>query len=133
MPHITGPEIVIGVIVIVVFLSLVAAPVLGEIIGGVAGAGAHKAAPWVFFFGLGVLGIGIGFSVTILIIVGSSMVGSVLLGIIVMNYLTYARASQHLALALAAAARRRAKGVDGEHGRGERRGGGRPRAQGPRS
>jgi hypothetical protein len=92
VPHISGTEIVIGVLVILVFLSLVAAPVLGEIVGGAFSVGAHKAAPWVFVIGLAVLGIGIGFGLTILDIVGGAMVGSVILGIIAMNYLMHGRA-----------------------------------------
>lgn len=98
VPTITGREVVIALIVIVVWLALVGAPVLYEILTGTFGKIGKKTAPTIFLSGLAVLLVGIGFDLGILDIIGGAMVGSVILGIIAMNYLRPAdRASHRLA------------------------------------
>jgi hypothetical protein len=90
-PHIalrlTGREVILALLSIAVVIVLLAAPVVGEAISGSVSEAAAKVAPTTFLVGLGILVIGLVFGAEILDIAGGSLVGLVILGWIIDNYL----------------------------------------------
>lgn len=90
-PHIavriTGREVILALLLIAIVIVLLAAPIVGEAISGSVSEAAAKAAPTTFFLGLGLLCTGLAVGARLLDIVGASMVGLVILGVIVDNYL----------------------------------------------
>lgn len=73
----------------VIFLLVL--PVIWGIVSEAASSAAEKAAPGTFFLGLGVLFVGLVAGLEILDIVGASLVGLVIIGVIVDNYLVALR------------------------------------------
>jgi hypothetical protein len=73
----------------VIFLLVL--PVVWGIVSEAASSAAEKAAPGTFFLGLGVLFVGLIAGIEILEIVGASLVGLVVIGVIVDNYLAAVR------------------------------------------
>jgi hypothetical protein len=69
----------------VIFLLVL--PVIWGIVSEAASSAAEKAAPGTFFLGLGVLFVGLVTGIEILDIVGASLAGLVIVGVIVDNYL----------------------------------------------
>jgi hypothetical protein len=69
----------------VIFLLVL--PVIWGIVSEAASSAAEKAAPGTFFLGLGVLFVGLVTGIDILLIVGASLAGLVIVGVIVDNYL----------------------------------------------
>jgi hypothetical protein len=69
-------------------IVLLVIPVIWGAVSEAASSAAEKAAPGTFFLGLGVLFTGLVAGVEILDIVGASLAGLVILGVIVDNYLT---------------------------------------------
>jgi hypothetical protein len=69
----------------VIFLLVL--PVIWGIVAEAASSAAEKAAPGTFFLGLGVLFVGLVTGIEILDIVGASLAGLVIVGVIVDNYL----------------------------------------------
>ncbi len=74
----------------VIFLLVL--PVIWGIVSEAASSAAEKAAPGTFFLGLGVLFVGLVTGIEILLIVGASLAGLVIVGVIVDNYLGPVRA-----------------------------------------
>jgi hypothetical protein len=70
----------------VIFLLVL--PVIWGVVSEAASGAAEKAAPGTFFLGLGILFVGLVGGFKILDIVGASLVGLVVIGVIVDNYLT---------------------------------------------
>jgi hypothetical protein len=81
-------QVIVGLIFIAVFVLLLAGPLLLEPLNDLFSKGVEKAAPGGFVLGLAVLLIGIFSGVKVLEIAGGSLVGAVVLGVIVDNYLT---------------------------------------------
>jgi len=73
----------------VIFLLVL--PVIWGIVSEAASSAAEKAAPGTFFLGLGVLFVGLVTGIEILLIVGASLAGLVIVGVIVDNYLATVR------------------------------------------
>jgi hypothetical protein len=69
----------------VIFLLVL--PVIWGVVSEAASSAAEKAAPGTFFLGLGVLFVGLVTGIDILLIVGASLAGLVIVGVIVDNYL----------------------------------------------
>jgi hypothetical protein len=88
--HIVIPARVVlyAVLFIIFVIVLLVIPVIWGAVSEAASSAAEKAAPATFFVGLGVLFIGFVAGVEILDIVGASLAGLVILGVIVDNYLT---------------------------------------------
>lgn len=110
-PFKLGPVIVV-LIGIVVFVGLLALPVLWDILFGAFTVAASKIAPGTFLLGLGVLLAGLVLGVGIVELVGACLMGAVVLGVIWVNYLMPTRRRSRAGRArprpAAAAARRRA-------------------------
>jgi hypothetical protein len=70
----------------VIFLLVL--PVIWGVVSEAASSAAEKAAPGTFFLGLGILFIGLVADLKILDIAGASLVGLVVIGVIVDNYLS---------------------------------------------
>lgn len=96
--HIAVPaRLVVYVVLFVVFvIVLLVIPVVWGAVSEACSSAAEKAAPGTFFLGLGVLFIGLVAGLEILDIVGASLVGLVILGVIVDNYLGPALWSERL-------------------------------------
>jgi len=90
--HIAVPgRLVFYVAAFIIFvIVLLAIPVIWGAVAEACSSAAEKAAPGTFFLGLGVLFTGLVAGVEILDIVGASLVGLVVIGVIVDNYLTAA-------------------------------------------
>jgi hypothetical protein len=73
----------------VIFLLVL--PVIWGVVSEAASSAAEKAAPGTFFLGLGILFVGLVAGLEILDIVGASLAGLVIVGVIVDNYLGVAR------------------------------------------
>jgi hypothetical protein len=88
--HIVIPARVVlyAVLFIIFVIVLLVIPVIWGAVSEAASSAAEKAAPATFFVGLGVLFIGFVAGFEILDIVGASLAGLVVLGVIVDNYLT---------------------------------------------
>ena len=69
----------------VIFLLVL--PVIWGVVSEAASSAAEKAAPGTFFLGLGVLFVGLVTGIEILDVVGASLAGLVIVGVIVDNYL----------------------------------------------
>ncbi len=80
-------HVVVVLIVIAVIVGLLAGPVLAEALLDFLSAGFEKAAPGTFSLGLGILLTGLIAGVQILDIAGACLIGAVLLGVILDNYL----------------------------------------------
>jgi hypothetical protein len=81
-------QVVVALIFIAVLVALVAGPLLIDVIGNFFSNGVKKAAPGGFVLGLVVLLIGLASGVRFIIIAGAALVGAVVLGVIIDNYLT---------------------------------------------
>jgi hypothetical protein len=81
-------QVVVALIFIAVLVALVAGPLLLDVIGNFFSNGVKKAAPGGFVLGLVVLLIGLASGVRFIIIAGAAVVGAVVLGVIIDNYLT---------------------------------------------
>ena len=81
-------QVVVALIFIAVLVALVAGPLLLDVIGNFFSNGVKKAAPGGFVLGLVVLLIGLASGVRFIIIAGAALVGAVVLGVIIDNYLT---------------------------------------------
>ena len=68
-------------------ILLLVLPVIWGIVSEAASSAAEKAAPGTFFLGLGVLFVGLVTGIEILDVVGASLAGLVIVGVIVDNYL----------------------------------------------
>ena len=88
---IPGRLVVYALLFIVFVIILLALPVIWQAVSEAFSSAAEKAAPGTFFLGLGVLFIGLVAGVELLDIVGASLVGLVILGVIVDNYLAAVR------------------------------------------
>jgi hypothetical protein len=86
-----GRLVVYALLFIVFVIVLLATPVIWQAGAEAFSGAAEKAAPATFFLGLGVLFTGLVASVELLDIVGASLVGLVVLGVIIDNYLTAVR------------------------------------------
>jgi hypothetical protein len=84
-------EVIIGLIVIAVFAVLLYGPILAGALFDLFSKGVDRAAPGAFFTGLGVLFVGIISGVRDIEIAGAALIGAVVLGYIVENYLTWIR------------------------------------------
>jgi hypothetical protein len=80
-------DFVVVLIIVAVIIILLAGPVAAGALYEVLSRGAEKAMPGTFFTGLGVLFIGIIVGVEIIIFIGLGLVGAVILGWIIDNYL----------------------------------------------
>lgn len=80
-------QVVVALIFIAVFVALLAGPLLLEVIGNLFSKGVHKATPGGFALGLVVLLIGLASGVKVLEIAGGCVLGAVVLGVIIDNYL----------------------------------------------
>ena len=76
----------IGFVILLLLL-----PVIWGVVSEAASSAAEKAAPGTFFLGLGVLFVGLVAGIEILDIVGASLAGLVVIGVIVDNYLVAVR------------------------------------------
>jgi hypothetical protein len=85
--HVTGREVVVAVLFIVFVIVLLTLPVIWGAVSEAASSAAEKAAPTTFFLGLGVLCTGLVVGAELIAIAGASLVGLVVLGFIVDNYL----------------------------------------------
>jgi hypothetical protein len=81
-------QVVVALIVIAVFVAFLVGPLLLEGLGNLFSKGVKKAAPGGFVLGLVVLLIGLASGVRFIIIAGAAVVGAVVLGVIIDNYLT---------------------------------------------
>jgi hypothetical protein len=81
-------QVVVALIFIAVFVALVAGPLLLEPVGNFLSKGVKKAAPGGFVLGLVVLLIGLASGVRFIIIAGAAVLGAIVLGVIIDNYLT---------------------------------------------
>ncbi len=94
-PHIairlSGGVVVVTLLFMALVIVLLAAPVIWQAVSESLGSAAEKAAPGTFFLGLGLLLTGLVAGARLLDIAGGSLVGLVILGVIVDNYLTAVR------------------------------------------
>jgi hypothetical protein len=81
-------QVVVALIFIAVLVALVAGPLLLEVLGNLFSKGVEKATPGGFVLGLVVLFIGLASGVRFIIIAGACVLGAVVLGVIIDNYLT---------------------------------------------
>ncbi len=88
---IPGRLVLYALLFIVFVIVLLAAPVIWQAGAEAFGSAAEKAAPGTFFLGLGVLFIGLVAGLKLLDIVGAGLVGLVVVGVIIDNYLTAVR------------------------------------------
>jgi hypothetical protein len=87
----SGREILIGLIIIVVAVALLVGPIVGGAIFASATKGAERAAPGAFCAGLAVLVIGLLTGAEVLDIAGGGLVALVLAGTVLSYYLWLAR------------------------------------------
>jgi hypothetical protein len=80
--------VVIAVLFVVAVIVLLTIPVIWGVVAEATSGAAEKAAPATFFVGLGVLCTGLVAGFELLAIVGGSLVGLVVVGFIIDNYLT---------------------------------------------
>jgi hypothetical protein len=85
--RITGREVVIAVLFVVAVIVLLTIPVIWGVVAEATSSAAEKAAPATFFVALGVLCTGLVAGFEILAIVGGSLVGLLVVGFIIDNYL----------------------------------------------
>jgi len=83
----SGRLVIAALIFIAVFVLLLVAPLIWEVMAEGASRGFEKAAPGTFFLGLGVLVVGLISGMNAIEITGGCLVGVVVLGVIVNNYL----------------------------------------------
>jgi hypothetical protein len=81
-------QVVVALIFIAVLVALVAGPLLLDVIGNFFSKGVKKATPGGFALGLVVLLIGLASGVRVIIIAGAAVLGAIVLGVIIDNYLT---------------------------------------------
>jgi hypothetical protein len=81
-------QVVVALIFIAVLVALVAGPLLLDVVGKFFSKGVEKATPGGFVLGLVVLLTGLASGVRVIIIVGASLLGAVVLGVIIDKYLT---------------------------------------------
>jgi hypothetical protein len=92
--RITGREVVIAVLFVVAVVVLLTIPVIWGVVAEATSSAAEKAAPATFFVGLGVLCTGLVAGAEIVAIIGGSLVGLVVVGFIIDNYLGAVRFTQ---------------------------------------
>jgi hypothetical protein len=80
-------QVVVALIFIAVFVALLAAPLLWEALCNLFSKGVEKAAPGGFVLGLVILLTGLASGVKVLDIAGGAVLGAVVLGVIIDNYL----------------------------------------------
>jgi hypothetical protein len=85
--RVTGREVVIAVLFVVAVVVLLTIPVVWGIVAEATSGAAEKAAPATFFVGLGVLCTGLVAGAEIVAIIGGALVGLVVVGFIIDNYL----------------------------------------------
>lgn len=94
-PHIairlSASVVAVALLFMVLVIVLLAAPVIWQAVSESLGSAAEKAAPGTFFLGLGLLLAGLVAGARLLDIAGGGLVGLVILGVILDNYLAAVR------------------------------------------
>jgi hypothetical protein len=84
--HLTGREVLVLLACVAIACFLLWVPVLGDRLTATLSRNAPKAAPRIFFVGLGFLLAGLVFRVLALDVVGGGLIGLLLLGVLLDNY-----------------------------------------------
>jgi len=84
-------QVVVALILIAVLVALLVGPLLLEPLGDLFSKGVKKSAPGGFVLGLAVLLIGLASGVRFITIAGAAVLGAIVLGFIIDNYLTRGR------------------------------------------
>jgi hypothetical protein len=84
-------QVVVALIFIAVLVALLVGPLLLEPLGNLFSKGVKKSAPGGFVLGLAVLLIGLASGVRFITIAGAAVLGAIVLGFIIDNYLTRCR------------------------------------------
>ena len=84
-------QVVVALIFIAVLVALLVGPLLLEPLGNLFSKGVKKSAPGGFVLGLAVLLIGLASGVRFITIAGAAVLGAIVLGFIIDNYLTRGR------------------------------------------